>query len=1309
MDRFRSPRETNAFRRLPAVRGELVSITTANFGQSVWAVGTRGLILTSADNGATWTKGEMVRPPDDAPGRDSAGGAAPQGPPRLLNHLRTVHFTDAQNGWAGGDGIIVRTTDGGRRWASVPGGKVGVLNLESRTGDDGFAATDSGLIETTNGGRSWQQGVLKQALRDVGSSRAVAAVLDRDGQVLVQMGTTWRNVTQELGASTHRPTALAVVDSSIFVAMLQPSAGPGRAVEILYSPNGGTNWVRSSWLANFDPDWGVVRRIITPARNVVFAVTERGELVRADDAGGGWSVRRTGVQDVAFADVDHGYAVTNRNTIIKTLDGGQSWRTVAGAPSFRAVHFLDEERGIAVGDAGIAATTRDGGQTWTTQTVGRLATLNAITTFNERTALIAGDDGVIRYRAANGTWEELFVLPSRNPVTALTSAPAFGGTEEVFAVTDRGDVYAQPIGKAWQLVGRVDDHHIKSIRILSSGTCFALGANGVWSSSDRCRTWTLRRAGSYHAVEFRDDASWWIAGGGWMFRTVDGGVGWDSVSLGASDTVNAVRMVNPRVGWAVGRNARVWSTADSGTTWQLRPVNGVDTIGAKPDLLALAVFGDTLARAVGEGGTVIEGTREGEWRIVVRPAGQMPAPWYWVAVCLCVAVIVLARPQTPPEEIIGPKDIFTSDRALRTGDHDLLGFEDMAQGLSRFLRNPGTEPPLTLAITGVWGHGKTSLMNLVREDLQHRKQRVVWFNAWDHENEQSLLASLLSAVQAQVVPGISQPFPALRFRLKLIRERLFGNSSRAKTTASLAVFSLFLIFGFALGMPTTSREAWQTVTGILTAFTTPGGLENWWRNLASGSQGAGLWQIGLVIASGVTFIVALSKTLTAFGVKPGALLAPVTQAARLRDLNDSTGFRHRFAQDFQYVTAALRPARLVIFIDDLDRCRPEGIRTVLEAINFLSQAGDCLIVLGMDEKVVRRDVYRYFLQVAKEARELDADCGDPRTAAAEAWAQADGFFEKLINIEVHLPSPEGNPVEHIISDPDGPDDAAGSAAKARKRQTVRGLTTVAVLGATALIMTWAVASLPPRAGAGDGARSDPFVAQAAVGRGGAPPSAPGPVQNPSTGSEYRLVNPARVPASIPERPSALLPPEKSRRIGLWLLAPILAAMALAAYHILYRPQPNVKDSPQFRRALELWAPLLTRELRTPRAGKRFLNRLRYYAMMAGGDQQDPRRNRLWEAIKTTFRMDASNSAPRVATQRETIPDQVLVALAAIEVLDPEALQPQASEELVHDFRSYVRRRFGQDDTKGVRSIDYTSKMDDHIRRFRELSGTVTTH
>lgn len=75
--------------------------------------------------------------------------------------------------------------------------------------------------------------------------------------------------------------------------------------------------------------------------------------------------------------------------------------------------------------------------------------------------------------------------------------------------------------------------------------------------------------------------------------------------------------------------------------------------------------------------------------------------------------------------------------------HDILGFQDSVTRLSQVINN--IETPFTVGIFGSWGSGKTSFMRLLQAYLAKENSAVTfWFNAWEYENETSLLLPLLS-------------------------------------------------------------------------------------------------------------------------------------------------------------------------------------------------------------------------------------------------------------------------------------------------------------------------------------------------------------------------------------------------------------------------------------------------------------------------------------------------------------------------------------------------------------------------------------
>jgi hypothetical protein len=98
------------------------------------------------------------------------------------------------------------------------------------------------------------------------------------------------------------------------------------------------------------------------------------------------------------------------------------------------------------------------------------------------------------------------------------------------------------------------------------------------------------------------------------------------------------------------------------------------------------------------------------------------------------------------------------------------------------------------------------------------------------------------------------------------------------------------------------------------------------------------------VVSAITAISFLIRNLRAIGLKPEEILAFNTG-----DGENRKPYHLRFAEQFHDVAAALALRRMVILVDDLDRCRPQYVLDTLEAINFLVSSGECFVVMGTSD------------------------------------------------------------------------------------------------------------------------------------------------------------------------------------------------------------------------------------------------------------------------------------------------------------------------------------------------------------------------
>lgn len=605
---------------------------------------------------------------------------------------------------------------------------------------------------------------------------------------------------------------------------------------------------------------------------------------------------------------------------------------------------------------------------------------------------------------------------------------------------------------------------------------------------------------------------------------------------------------------------------------------------------------------------------------------RLPAPW---VLYLSLPLTLLAahglgaaaldlRRMPPPRFSIANQG--ASDAPISWNDPDALGLQPLAYALSKFLRNRNTEPPLTIAIQGSWGSGKSSLMNLVAGDLRDYGTRPVWFNAWHHQKEEHLLAALLENIKEQAIP---QWWLASGI---LFRLRLWWLRSRDDAATVLALLAIGLV-AFGIAYLALGTAALAVLGAGLAALAETDPARPWWLT-------AQAW-LGVGTIAGLSALVAAFRALRPLRQAPAALMASLRARARLADFSQQIGFRYRFAKEFGEVCRALRSSRtagMVILIDDLDRCQPANVLELLEAVNFLTSAGPCFIFLGIDEQRVLRAMTRC----------LDAD---------EAEARA--YLEKLVNLSVPIPKATALVSQALLGGQARPE--ARSAWPKRLRRFFQdlfdrgpGLLALGTLAAAVLIGAAMLVS-GPRPGAPAGTATP----AAAAGPGLAAPAAESTRAAPRTVLAEDLAPGSWMPHAVP------------------LLFVLVLVVFLTVARLLAPKPETIADSADFREALRIWNPVIFHTNQTPRAVKRYQNRLRLMATAL----QDNRPAPDWiDRLCARF-----GSAPPGgdAPGPIAIPETMLVALGAIEASAPDALRRDDLDGVLRDGGAY--RTFGPAD------------------------------
>lgn len=126
-------------------------------------------------------------------------------------------------------------------------------------------------------------------------------------------------------------------------------------------------------------------------------------------------------------------------------------------------------------------------------------------------------------------------------------------------------------------------------------------------------------------------------------------------------------------------------------------------------------------------------------------------------------------------ERIGLKDV-----PIERQDEEALGLKNYADVLTEFVAECDT--PITVALQGDWGSGKTSLMNLMRESLDKDKEhyQTVWFNTWQYAQfnmADTLALSMMSYFIDRLDPSNGASAKAAKALLNLARAAAVGAAS----------------------------------------------------------------------------------------------------------------------------------------------------------------------------------------------------------------------------------------------------------------------------------------------------------------------------------------------------------------------------------------------------------------------------------------------------------------------------------------------------------------------------------------------------
>ena len=253
--------------------------------------------------------------------------------------------------------------------------------------------------------------------------------------------------------------------------------------------------------------------------------------------------------------------------------------------------------------------------------------------------------------------------------------------------------------------------------------------------------------------------------------------------------------------------------------------------------------------------------------------------------------------------------------------------------------------PSCIGLYGDWGSGKSSLMHMCIKKLKEQKDNTVCllFNGWLYESYDDAKTANLSSI----LDGVKENRTLQGTALEII-QALYQSIDKFKLIK--------------------------------------GGIK---------------WGVDLVLTGGIGSIADL--TMKSVIKKSKKVLGEIDEETVIKDIKEKLDYKElredikEFRQKFAQLIEEAGIEKLVIFVDELDRCSPNTILDTLEAMRLFLFEGKVAFVIGADERHVSYAIKTKF----KDIQGINMDIGKE-------------YQEKLIQYPIRIPSMNRDETEFYI-------------------------------------------------------------------------------------------------------------------------------------------------------------------------------------------------------------------------------------------------------------------------------------------------------
>ena len=267
---------------------------------------------------------------------------------------------------------------------------------------------------------------------------------------------------------------------------------------------------------------------------------------------------------------------------------------------------------------------------------------------------------------------------------------------------------------------------------------------------------------------------------------------------------------------------------------------------------------------------------------------------------------------------------------------DYLNFGEVSQIVTEILETEAMLP-VSIGIFGNWGAGKSSLLNLIEQEIDQDEWIVIKFDAWLYQGFDDARAALLEVIASHLIQAANDNETILQ-KSKNLLARIDGLRLAGLFVEGVALAAGLPTFGLASKLIGTAQN---TLDGI--------------QDETESKQ-----------------IVEVGKNLVDSGknlIKPKEKQTPPQQI---------DAFRKEYGEILQDLGK-----KLVIVIDNLDRCLPANAIQTLEAIRLFLFLNRTAFIIAADEEMIRHSVAEHYKDLSYR-HQID-------------------YLDKLIQIPIRVP------------------------------------------------------------------------------------------------------------------------------------------------------------------------------------------------------------------------------------------------------------------------------------------------------------------